>query len=114
VRAAHPTKLAIASPNNDSTSGQSTHLRRRYFCCLSGAVGEQCLSYAVIQIWHEGSSEFLLDARQVAEIAATKKQKQKAARRVRLFWLLFWRSKKVTSRRATPGTLIQRLLMQSR
>jgi hypothetical protein len=65
------------------------------------------LSYAVIQIRYEGSSEFLLDARQAAEIAATKKQKQKAARRVRLFWLLFWRSKKVTSRRATPGNVIQ-------
>jgi hypothetical protein len=63
------------------------------------------LSYAVIQIGYEGSSEFLLDARQAAEIAATKKQK--AARRVRLFWLLFWRSKKVTSRRATPGNVIQ-------
>jgi hypothetical protein len=59
------------------------------------------------QVSIKGDSEFLLDARQAAEIAATKKQKQKAARRVRLFWLLFWRSKKVTSRRATPGTLIQ-------
>jgi hypothetical protein len=38
-----------------------------------------------------------------AEIAATKKQKQKAARRVRLFWLLFWRSKKVKAAGLPPG-----------
>jgi hypothetical protein len=49
-----------------------------------------------------------LAARFTTEISATTNQKkQKAARRVRLFWLLFWRSKKVTSRRATPGTLNQ-------
>jgi hypothetical protein len=59
------------------------------------------LSYAVFQVSMLAPASFLA-ARLTTEISATKKQKQKAARRVRLFWLLFWRSKKVTSRRGAP------------
>jgi hypothetical protein len=58
-----------------------------------------------MQISIEGESEF--SRRPIgSENSGDKKTKQKAARRVRLFWLLFWRSKKVTSRRATPGSVI--------
>jgi hypothetical protein len=65
------------------------------------------LSYAVFQISIADESEF--SRRPIdSENSGDKKTKQKTARRVRLFWLLFWRSKKVTSRRATPGTLIRR------
>jgi hypothetical protein len=57
-----------------------------------------CLSYAVIQISIASSSEF--SRRSVgSENSGDKKTKQKAARRVRLFWLLFWRSKKVACSR---------------
>jgi hypothetical protein len=69
------------------------------------------LSYAELQISIEGKGEFSRRTCSfklvTTEISATTKPKQKAARGVRLFWLLFWRSKKVTSRRATPGKVIQ-------
>jgi hypothetical protein len=68
-----------------------------------GPSARTCLSYALFQFSFEGKSEFSrrtgLFKSVTTEISATKKQKQKAARRVRLFWLLFWRSKKVTCRR---------------
>jgi hypothetical protein len=58
----------------------------------------------MFQVSITGNSEF--SRRPMgSENSGDKKQKQKAARRVHLFWLLFWRSKKVTSRRATPGNI---------
>jgi hypothetical protein len=42
VRTAHPTDNFLSQFTFDveSKSKPSTHLRRRYFCCLAGAVGE--------------------------------------------------------------------------
>jgi hypothetical protein len=62
-----------------------------------------CLSYAVIQISIASSSEF--SRRPIgSNNSGDKKTKIKKQRGgFAFFWLLFWRSKKVTSRRATPG-----------
>jgi hypothetical protein len=71
-----------------------------------GPSARTCLSYTVIQTTIEGASEFSRRPMHHKN-SSDKKTKQKAARRVRLFWLLFWRSKKVTSRGATPGNFIR-------
>jgi hypothetical protein len=70
-----------------------------------GLSARTCLSYAVFRISIEGESEFSRRPIGSKNSGDNKPKKQKAARRVRLFCLLFWRSKKVTSRRATPGNL---------
>jgi hypothetical protein len=71
-----------------------------------GAVGEHCSSYANVSDINEGSSEFA--RRPIAsKDSGDKKTKQKAARRVRLFWLLFWQSKKVACSRQPRANFVE-------
>jgi hypothetical protein len=77
------------------------------FSGYRGPSARTCLSYVACQISIEGESEFSRRPIGSRNSGDKKKKIKNAARRVRLFWLLFWRSKKVTSHRATPGKVIQ-------
>jgi hypothetical protein len=99
--------LRMTRKNNSKNEHCPPFCAADIFVVNRGPSARTCLSYAARQISIEGESEFSRRPIHNRNISDNKPEKQKAARRVRLFWLLFWRSKKVTSRRATPGTLIQ-------
>jgi hypothetical protein len=65
-----------------------------------------CLSYAAIQFSVEGESEFSRHPIYNENISDNKPKKQNAARRVHLFWLLFWRNKKVKAAGLPPALSI--------
>ena len=65
-----------------SKSVSIARLRRRYFCCLAGAVGEHMFELRDDADLSQGSSEFVLDATgsikaAAAEIARQKNKKQR-------------------------------------
>jgi hypothetical protein len=66
-----------------------TPLRRRYFCCLSGAVGENLFELRRCFRFQLKVRASFLAARQAAKIAATKKTKQKVARQGSPFLVTF-------------------------
>jgi hypothetical protein len=83
-------------------------LPRQNFAKATGAVHSHCLSgehrtFPLATKTPRAAS--LRVARRFREILGTPKGRCSGGR---LFWLLFWRSKKVTSRRATPGMIAHR------